>query len=107
MKRVAIVQSNYIPWKGYFDLINFVDEFVLIDDLLYTKEDWRNRNMIKTKSGSEWLSIPVSDKNSLKPIRTMKVADPGWAKKHWNKIVPNYSKADFFINIKKFLKIFT
>ena len=47
-KKVAIVQSCYIPWKGYFDLINLVDEFILYDDRQYTRRDWRNRNRIKT-----------------------------------------------------------
>ena len=47
MKRVAVVQSSYIPWKGYFDLINSVDEFILFDDVQYTRRDWRNRNLIK------------------------------------------------------------
>ena len=46
-KTVAIVQSSYIPWKGYFDLINLTDEFILLDDVQYTKRDWRNRNRIK------------------------------------------------------------
>ena len=50
-KRVAIVQSNYIPWKGYFDLIALVDEFVLLDDAQFTRRDWRNRNRIKTPDG--------------------------------------------------------
>ena len=54
-KRVAVLQSNYIPWKGYFDLIGLVDEFVLLDDVQYTKNDWRNRNRIKTPNGSDWL----------------------------------------------------
>ena len=58
-KRVAIVQSNYIPWKGYFDLINMVDEFILFDDMQYTRRDWRNRNKIKTPQGLLWLSISV------------------------------------------------
>ena len=47
MKKIAIIQSNFIPWKGYFDLIAFVDEFILYDDVQYTKRDWRNRNKIK------------------------------------------------------------
>lgn len=58
MKTIAILQSNYIPWKGYFDLINMVDEFILYDDMQYTKRDWRNRNKIKTKEDTQWLSIP-------------------------------------------------
>ena len=51
MKKIAILQSNYIPWKGYFDIIGSVDEFVLYDDMQYTKNDWRNRNKIKTQNG--------------------------------------------------------
>ena len=58
-KRVAIVQSNYVPWRGYFDLIDSVDEFVLLDDVQYTRRDWRNRNRIKTEQGTRWLTIPV------------------------------------------------
>ena len=64
-KTVAAVQSNYIPWKGYFDLINMADEFVLYDDVQYTKKDWRNRNKIKTKDGLIWLTIPVMVKNKF------------------------------------------
>ena len=48
---ISIVQSNYIPWKGYFDAMNCVDEFVIYDDMQYTKGDWRNRNKIKTQNG--------------------------------------------------------
>ena len=62
VKTVAIVQSCYIPWKGYFDLINLVDEFVLYDDGQFTRRDWRNRNRIKTPQGSQWLTIPVEVK---------------------------------------------
>jgi len=51
VKRLAILQSNYIPWKGYFDLIKYVDEFILFDDVQFTKNDWRNRNRIKTSQG--------------------------------------------------------
>ena len=50
MKKIAILQSNYIPWKGYFDIINLVDEFILYDDMQYTRRDWRNRNKIKKHS---------------------------------------------------------
>ena len=58
-KKVAILQSSYIPWKGYFDIINKVDIFVLFDDMQYTKRDWRNRNIIQTEQGLQWLTIPV------------------------------------------------
>src|SRR3546814_12827202 len=65
MKKVAILQSNYIPWKGYFDLIAAVDEFILYDDMQYTRHDWRNRNKIKTPQGLQWLTVHVHGKGSL------------------------------------------
>jgi hypothetical protein len=65
MKKIAIVQSNYIPWIGYFDLINSVDEFVLFDDVQFTKRDWRNRNNIKTPNGTFKLTIPVLTKGNF------------------------------------------
>ena len=59
MKRIAILQSNYIPWKGYFDIIATVHEFILYDDMQYTQHDWRNRNQIKTPQGVQWLTALV------------------------------------------------
>src|SRR5437899_10948729 len=61
VKRVAISQSNYIPWKGYFDLIHDVDVFVFLDDVQFTKNDWRNRNKVKTPTGVQWRTMPVGD----------------------------------------------
>ena len=65
MKTVAILQSNYIPWKGNFDMIHMVDEFILYDDMQYTRRDWRNRNRIKTPAGPQWLTIPVDVKGKF------------------------------------------
>ena len=94
---MAIVQSNYIPWKGYFDLINLVDEFILFDDMQYTRRDWRNRNLIKTPAGLKWLTIPVAVKgNFFQKIQDTTISDPRWARKHWESIVHNYSKARYF-----------
>jgi hypothetical protein len=96
-KRIAILQSNYIPWKGYFDLINMVDEFVLFDDMQYTKRDWRNRNKIKTLNGLTWLTIPVEVKGKyFQKINETIVSDKDWAKKHWQTITHSYSKAKYF-----------
>ena len=64
-KKVAIVQSNYIPWRGYFDLIASVDEFIFLDDVQFTKRDWRNRNQIRTSTGPKWLTVPVKLKESF------------------------------------------
>jgi hypothetical protein len=94
-KTVAIVQSNYIPWKGYFDLINQVDEFVLYDEVQYTVRDWRNRNRIKTPAGSTWLSIPVRQ-DRFQKIKDAVVSDPGWARTHWRTVSWNYARAPYF-----------
>jgi hypothetical protein len=97
MKKIAILQSNYIPWKGYFDIINMVDEFILYDDRQYTKNDWRNRNKIKTHSGLQWLTIPVRQKELTQTIKETTVVQDGWRKKHWKAINLAYSKAPFFL----------
>ncbi|MBI4695832.1 MAG: WbqC family protein [Gammaproteobacteria bacterium] len=97
MKRIAIVQSNYVPWKGYFDLIGLVDEFVLYDEVQYTRRDWRNRNMIKTPAGLAWLTIPVTVKGKyFQRIDETRISDPNWARQHWATLRHNYAKAPFF-----------
>lgn len=106
-KRVAILQSSYIPWKGYFDIIHQVDEFIIYDDTQFTKRDWRTRNKIQTKNGTQWLTIPVQTKGKYtQNISETQIADPRWAKHHWQKIYHAYCKAahfreysDFFENI--------
>src|SRR5262245_25332489 len=104
-KAVAIVQSNYIPWKGYFDLINLVDEFILYDDVQYTRRDWRNRNKIKTANGPQWLTIPVEVKGKYsQKIKDTMITDPDWAHKHWRSIAHSYSKARCFRQYSEFFE---
>jgi hypothetical protein len=96
-KSVAIVQSCYIPWKGYFDLINLVDEFILYDDRQYTRRDWRNRNRIKTPQGPQWLTIPVEVKGRYdQRIDETRIADPDWTDRHWKTLMHNYASAPHF-----------
>ncbi|MFC2175516.1 WbqC family protein [Bacteroidota bacterium] len=95
-KKVAILQSNYIPWKGYFDLINQVDAFVVYDEVQYTKNDWRNRNIIKTKNGPLWLTIPVKQLNLNQKIHETKVFQKNWNVKHWKTIKTYYGRSPFF-----------
>jgi hypothetical protein len=97
VKRIAISQSNYIPWKGYFDMIARVDEFVLYDDMQFTRRDWRNRNRIKTAQGLHWLTIPVESKgNYFEAVKNIRVSGRGWADKHWKTIRFNYARAPHF-----------
>lgn len=96
MKKIAILQSNYIPWKGYFDIIGMVDEFIIYDEVQYTKNDWRNRNKIKTPNGLQWITIPVYQRHLLQRISETFTSDPKWRLKHWNTLKTNYGRAPFF-----------
>ncbi len=107
MKKIAILQSNYIPWKGYFDMIRMVDEFIIYDDMQYTRRDWRNRNKIKTINGLAWLTIPVEVKGKYNQrINETVISDPAWAKDHWATIKQFYSKAKYFRNYKDIFEHF-
>ena len=103
MKKVAVIQSNYIPWKGYFDIIHDVDVFVFYDDLQFTKNDWRNRNKIKTPRGAEWITIPVgTDLRRL--ICEVELRDASWQQRHWDILLLNYKKAPYFRTYRGFLE---
>jgi len=105
MKKVAIVQSNYIPWKGYFDLIAAVDEFILFDDMQYTRRDWRNRNQIKTPQGVQWLTVPVIAKGKYRQrIRDTQIDGSGWAAEHWQSLRLNYRRAPHYTEIAAWLE---
>lgn len=102
-KKVVVLQSNYIPWKGYFDLINDADVFCFYDEVKYTKNDWRNRNKIHSKNGLHWLSIPI-DKNAVKlKISEVKFRDHLWQEQHFNTLWLSYKKAPFFNQLEPFL----
>ncbi len=95
--KVALIQSNFIPWRGYFDIIDDVELFIYHDDLQYTKGDWRNRNRIKTPNGCIWLTVPVRYRNTEQLIHDTQIAyDTGWMKKMLNKVRENYRKAEYF-----------
>lgn len=96
-KRVGIIQSNYIPWKGYFDFISCVDEFVVFDDVQYTRRDWRNRNKIKTKDGLHWLTVPVEASGKyLENINCIHVSGRDWIDNHVATLRHVYGRAPFF-----------
>lgn len=58
--KVGVIQSCYVPWRGYFDFIRSCDLFVVYDDVQYSKGSWRNRNQVKTANGLHWLTVPVT-----------------------------------------------
>src|SRR5207253_957984 len=94
-RRVAVLQSNYLRWKGYFDIIHDADFFVFYDDLQFTKNDWRNRNQIKGPQGREWISVPVGDAID-RLICEVAIPNHLWQAKHWRSIQQNYSRSPHF-----------
>ena len=98
--KVAINQSNYISWKGYFDMIKSVDLFILYDDVQYTRRDWRNRNKIKTAHGLKWLTIPVNVKGKyFQKINETTISDKKWNLNHLKTIKGCYSKSQYFEDV--------
>lgn len=97
MKKVAILQSNYIPWKGVFDMINQVDVFVFFEDVDFTKRDWRTRNKIKTPNGDIWLTVPVKKAPRGTKIFEIEISQENdWQEKHYQTISQYYKKAPYF-----------
>ena len=88
MKKIAILQSNYIPWKGVFDMMNKVDTFVFFEDVDFTKRDWRIRNKIKTPEGEIWLTIPVKKASRGTKIYEIQISQ--------EEITQYYKKAKYF-----------
>lgn len=101
--RVAILQSNYLPWKGYFDIINDVDLFIFYDDVQYTKNDWRNRNRIKAAQGPEWMTIPAGD-GIDRLVCDVVLANPSWQVKHWRTLSQNYGKCAHFARYREYFE---
>ncbi|ODT82052.1 MAG: hypothetical protein ABS76_09470 [Pelagibacterium sp. SCN 64-44] len=102
-KSVVIIQSNYIPWKGYFDLIASADEFIIYDDVQFTKNDWRNRNLIKAPGGLQWLTVPVGS-DIHRRIRDVDLPQGNWQKKHWKALEASYGRAPFYSEISDLLR---
>ena len=99
--RICIIQSCYIPWKGFFDLIGRCDEYVIFDRVQYARRHWHNRNRIKTANGVEWLTIPVVTRGRFEqPIDEVEIEKSGpgkhWAEKHWRALELAYKRTPFF-----------
>jgi len=102
-KSVVIIQSNYLPWKGYFDLIASADEFIIYDDVQFTKNDWRNRNLIKAPGGPQWLTVPVGS-DIHRRIRDVEIPQSNWQKKHWKTLEASYGRAPFYPEVSDLLR---
>src|SRR4029079_10372519 len=95
MSTVAVLQSNYLPWKGYFDIIHDADLFIFYDDVQYTKNDWRNRNRIKAPGGTAWLTVPVGQALDRR-ICDVEIREHHWQLKHWRTLQQCYGQSPHF-----------
>jgi hypothetical protein len=100
--KVVVLQSNYIPWKGYFDLINDADLFIFYDEVQYTKNDWRNRNQICTKNGLQWLTIQIYKDAVNGKISDVKLS-PQWQDLHFKSLYLGYKSAPQFKQLEELM----
>lgn len=99
LKTTAIMQPTFLPWVGYFALIDRVDEFIYLDHVQFDKRSWQQRNKIKTPNGSIWVTVPVVTKGlSGQSIADVVInqSNPDFPEKLIRSIEHNYKKAPFF-----------
>jgi len=95
--KIAIHQPNFIPWAGYFYKLLCADKFIFFDTVQFPRgKSYCSRAKIKTPGGERWLTVPVSSKGKLLPIRDVQIAGDSWIKKHLGTIKGAYGKAPFF-----------
>jgi hypothetical protein len=104
--RAVVLQSNYLPWRGYFDLINSADVFVYYDEVQYTKNDWRNRNRICSKNGVHWLTIPIGRDAVKKKVSEVQLPDAAWQQTHFRTLSYSYRQARHFQQVEPLLTDF-
>ena len=91
--RLAAHQPQYLPWLGYFDKMARVDRFVLLDTVQFKKNEWQNRNRIRTASGWQWLTVPVHHRFPMS-IAEVRIDDSaGWRRKHKEALRQAYARA--------------
>ena len=97
------MQPTFLPWTGYFKLIDLVDYFIFLDDVQLVKRSFHVRNKIKNNDKELLISIPVNaSRNSL--IMSTKIDGDKWKKKHLNTLFHSYKKAEYFENIYEFIR---
>jgi len=101
---VAVHQPQYLPWIGYFHKIDQADIFVLLDTVQFKKNEWQNRNKIKTAQGWQWLTVPVLYRYP-QLIQEVPINNQvHWQRKHRQAILSNYKKAPHYDFLEPFLR---
>ena len=101
---ITIHQPQYLPWLGYLDKIDKADVFVILDNVQFKKNEWQNRNRIKTTQGCQWITVPVLYRLPEK-INEVRINNKtNWSRKHLQALITNYSKSTYFDNYKSFFE---
>jgi len=95
MKMITIHQPNYLPWSGFFHKWMMSDVFIILDTVQYHKNEWQNRNRIKTRQGAQWLTVPVTYRLP-QTIQEVNIAPQHWARKQMAAVEQAYAKSPFF-----------
>jgi hypothetical protein len=105
MKRVVVLQSDYLPWQGYFDLIHDADVCVLYDDVQYTRNDWRNRNQVYLQGRKAWLTVPVRRPPLGTAVQDVLIDNrTRWQAKHARTLRQGYARAPYFKEVSALLR---
>jgi hypothetical protein len=95
--KIAITQPTYLPWLGYFDLIDQVDCFVILDSVQFEKQSWQQRNRIKTPAGLQWLTVPVIFRGRLgQRIQDVEIRTADFVESHLRAVELNYRRSQYF-----------
>lgn len=102
--KIAIMQPTYLPWIGYFDLIDQCDTFVFLDNVQFEKQSWQQRNRIKTSQGWQWLSVPIIHKFPQQINEVEINGTSNWQEKHWKSIAQSYGKVAWWDSYRGFVE---
>jgi len=97
----AIMQPTYLPWSGYFDLIDQSDVFIFLDTVQFEKQSWQQRNRIKTPSGPLLLTVPCVQSLPQRIVEVRIEPKSNWRRKHWLSISANYSQAPYWHDLRE------
>ena len=97
--KIAIMQPYFLPYIGYFQLINVVDKFVILDNIQYIKQGWINRNKFLQNNKEKYFSIPIKKSSSNSSIINREISDKYKKQKILNHFYNAYQKAPYFDEI--------
>ncbi len=101
---IAVHQPQYLPWLGYFDKIDQADIFVILDNVQFKKNEFQNRNRIKTSQGWQWITVPVKYRFPEK-IGEVKINNEvDWRRKHHTALISNYNRSAYFKDYSDFFE---